>query len=154
MAQPIPASNLQLISPAFSEGQPIPVQYTCKGDNVSPPLSIAGVPGGAKSLVLIMHDPDAPGTDFVHWTIWDMAANTENIASNSVPVGAVQGLTSFGGNKYGGPCPPSGTHHYKFELYALGKTLNLKPESTRDQLEDAMGGHVLGHYTLTGTVTH
>lgn len=99
-------SSLKVASSAFADSAPIPAQYTCKGQNINPPLSILGVPAGAKSLALIMHDPDAVGGDFVHWTIWDIPASTENIAANSVPAGAIQGQNGGGRNKYMGPCPP------------------------------------------------
>jgi len=145
------ATGLQIISPVFKEGGPIPIQYSCRGQNVSPPLNIMSVPPGAQSLALIMHDPDAPMGDYVHWTIWDIPTRTETIPANSVPTGAVQGRNSSDQNKYMGPCPPSGTHRYMFELYALDKTLSLPAETTRDQLEDAIKDHVIEQHTLTGT---
>lgn len=99
-----------------------------------------------------MHDPDAVSGDFVHWTLWDIPANTQDITANSVPVGAIQGLNSANQNKYMGPCPPagSGTHRYMFELYALDKTLGLPLQTTRDQLKKAMDGHILAQHTLKG----
>jgi Raf kinase inhibitor-like YbhB/YbcL family protein len=147
-------SDLQLSSPVFKHGEAIPPQYTCKGDNVNPPLNISGAPASAKSLALIMHDPDAPGGDFTHWLMWDIAVGTETIAANSVPVGAVQGPTDFGKNQYGGPCPPagSGTHRYMFELYALDTALTLPPASSKEKLQDAMKGHIVAQHTLTGLV--
>lgn len=143
--------GLQIISPAFREGSAIPIQYTCKGQNISPPLNILNVPSSAQSLAFIMHDPDAPVGDYVHWTMWDIPKSTETIAANSVPTGAVQGLNSNNENKYMGPCPPSGTHRYMFEVYALDKSLSLKPETTRDQLKEAMEGHIVDQNTLTAT---
>ena len=143
-------NGLQIVSPAFKEGAAIPVQYTCKGQNVSPPLNIMNVPAGVKSLALIMYDPDAPVGDFVHWTMWDIPPNIETISANSVPVGAVQGVTSFGDKKYGGPCPPSGTHRYMFELYALDTSLNLPADTTRDGLKKSMEGHIIEQHTLMG----
>ena len=146
-------TGLQIISPAFREGAAIPIQYSCKGQNVSPPLNILNVPDDAKSLALIMHDPDAPSGDYVHWTMWDIPTSTETIAAHSVPTGAVQGRNSHHENKYMGPCPPAGTgvHRYMFELYALDTSLSLPPETTRDQLKRAMEGHILEQHTLTGT---
>jgi Raf kinase inhibitor-like YbhB/YbcL family protein len=145
-------NGLQLISTAFKKGETIPEQYTCKGDNISPPLNIINVPAQAKSLALIMHDPDAPVGDFVHWLIWDMQPSTQSIGANSIPVGAVQGTTSFNKNEYGGPCPPagSGTHRYLFELYALDTSLGLNPGTSREKLEDAMKGHIVEQTVLTG----
>ena len=145
-------SGLQLISPVFRDGTAIPPQYTCKGQNVNPPLNIIGVPAGAQSLALIMHDPDAVGSDFVHWLVWDIPASTETIAANSLPVGAIQGLNSAGQNRYMGPCPPAGTgtHRYMFEIYALDTSLNLSKDSHRADVQKAMKDHILEHSTLTG----
>jgi len=145
-------SSLKLASPFFDEGAEIPLEYTCKGQNISPPLSITGVPAGAKSLALIMHDPDAVSGDFVHWTIWDIPTSTETIAVNSVPAGATVGLNGGGQNKYMGPCPPAGTgtHRYMFELYALNKIPGLSPSTSRDQLQEAIAGHILAQHSLAG----
>ena len=144
-------SSLKLASQVFDDGAQIPAQYTCKGQNINPPLNIIGVPAGAKSLALIMHDPDAVSDDFVHWLLWDMPTSTGTIAVNSVPAGAIQGINGGGRNQYMGPCPPAGTgiHHYLFELYALNKTLGLPPATNRDQLQKAMQGHILAQHTFT-----
>jgi Raf kinase inhibitor-like YbhB/YbcL family protein len=146
--------HMKLTSAAFKDGTNIPTQYTCKGDNVSPPLNIVDVPKNTQSLALIMHDPDAPAGDFLHWMMWDIPPGTQTIGANSVPVGAVQGSTGFGENHYGGPCPPSGsgTHRYIFELYALNSQLNLNSDTPREKLEEAMKNHILEKTTLTGTV--
>ena len=143
-------SSLSLSSPAFAEGGDIPAKYTCKGKNISPPLAINNVPADTKSLALIMHDPDAPAGDWLHWTVWNIEPGTNKISENSVPAGAIQGQTSFGKIGYGGPCPPSGTHHYVFTLYALDKSLDLKSGASRAELEQAISGHDIGHTTLTG----
>jgi|SRR5579862_4145851 len=147
-----PVTDFQLISPAFREHTKIPPQYTCKGQNVSPPLNILHGSPKAKSLALIVHDPDAPVGDYTHWLMWDIPSNTETIAANSVPVGAVQGINSNDQVGYMGPCPPSssGEHRYMFELYCLDTSLGLEAGSTREQLEQAMKGHVLDSHTLTG----
>ena len=154
MDQPASSNDLQLTSPVFKQSETIPQQYTCKGDDINPPLNISGVPAGAKSLTLIMHDPDALGSDFLHWLMWDIPVATETITPSSVPVGAVQGPNGFGKNQYGGPCPPagSGTHRYMFELYALDTALALPPDSSREKLQEMMKGHVLAQHTLTGLV--
>jgi Raf kinase inhibitor-like YbhB/YbcL family protein len=149
-------SSLQLTSTAFNQNGIIPIQYTCKGDNVNPPLNIIDVPNGTKSLSLIMHDPDTPVGDYLHWIMWDMQPSTQAISANSVPVGAVQGANDSHSNQYIGPCPPKGTgsHRYIFELYALDTILNLRPDATsRAQLEEAMKDHVLAHSVLTGIAT-
>lgn len=145
---------MQLLSPAFGDGENIPTQYTCKGQNINPQLTFVDVSTDTKSLVLILHDPDAVGSDFVHWLIWDIPSTTATISTNSVPVGAVQGQNGNGSNKYMGPCPPagSGTHHYMFELYALDLSLNLTPQTDRQKLEEVMKGHVIEHTTLIGLV--
>lgn len=144
-------TGIQIISPVFRDGAPIPVQYSCNGQNVSPPLNFISPPADAKSLALILHDPDAPSGDFVHWVMWNIPTSTETIAANSVPVGAAQGLNGAGKSGYMGPCPPSGTHHYIFEVYALDVSLNLPASTTRDQLKAAMQGHTIDQNTLTGT---
>ncbi len=145
-------NEFHLLSPAFRSGDKIPLRYTCKGQNVNPPLNILHVPQGAKSLALIMHDPDAVGQDFVHWLVWDISPSTETIAANSVPVGAIQGLNSAGQNGYMGPCPPPGTgaHRYMFELYALDTNLSLSPGSDRQKLQETMKEHTLDQNILTG----
>lgn len=147
----VPPDIFSLTSPFFKEGDPIPARFTCKGKNINPELLIAGIPEDAKTLALIMHDPDAPSGDFKHWVMWNIPANADTIAENSVPLGASEGTTSFDATKYGGPCPPSGTHHYIFELYALDTSLDLPAVTTADDLRKAMEGHILGETKLTGT---
>lgn len=144
--------GLQLISPVFREGSLIPKQYSAKGKNVNPPLAIINAPLGTQSFTLIMHDPDAPTGDFLHWLMWDIPSKTEVIAANSVPVGAIQGLNDTEEVGYFGPQPPAGdaNHRYMFELYALDTTLDMPRESTRQEIETAMKGHVLDHAVLTG----
>jgi Raf kinase inhibitor-like YbhB/YbcL family protein len=146
--------QLILTSTMFEADSPIPEQFTCKGQNINPPLNISGIPPEAKSLALILHDPDAVNTDFVHWLMWDIPTSASMIAANSVPVGATQGTNSAGGNKYTGPCPPAGTgtHHYHFELYALDKNIGLEPDTNRNQLEAAIKPHILRKTVLTGIV--
>ena len=143
-------SSLQLTSPVFTEGQAIPEKYSCKGSNLSPPLGIVGIPAGTKSLALILHDPDAPSGDFLHWTVWNLGPDTSSISENSVPAGAIQGKIGSGSVGYYGPCPPSGTHHYIFELSALDEKLTLPEGSSRDELTSSMKGHVVAETKLTG----
>jgi Raf kinase inhibitor-like YbhB/YbcL family protein len=143
-------TNFQLTSPAFEDDQVIPEKYTCKGEDISPPLAISGTPDAAQSLALIMHDPDAPNGDFLHWTIWNIDPETVTIAENTVPNGALQGKTGFGHAHYGGPCPPSGTHRYIFNLYALSEKLDLAVGSSREDLEEAMEGLIIAQAKLTG----
>lgn len=142
--------NMKLTSSAFEPNQKIPNQYTCDSENINPPLQIAEVPQNAKSLVLIMDDPDAPAGIWVHWTVWNIDPQTNEIPENSVPANAIEGVTSFGNTGYGGPCPPSGEHRYFFKLYALDKTLELSANTTKAQLEQAIQGHVLDSVELIG----
>jgi Raf kinase inhibitor-like YbhB/YbcL family protein len=141
---------MKLSSPAFKNNDLIPSKYTCQGENISPPLHITEVPKEAQSLILIVDDPDAPGGDFVHWTVWNIKPDLSEISENNVPNGAIQGQTDFGQAKYGGPCPPSGTHHYQFKLYALDCTLSLSATTTKTDLEKAMQGHILEQSLLVG----
>jgi Raf kinase inhibitor-like YbhB/YbcL family protein len=143
--------DFRLTSPAFADGAIIPDHYTCKGKNVSPPFGVTGTPGSAASLALILHDPDAPSGDFLHWTMWNVPANITAISENTLPSGALTGMTDFGEVRYGGPCPHAGTHHYVFDLYALDvDKLPLQSGATRQALQDAIQGHVLAQTSLTG----
>jgi len=143
-------TSLQLTSSAFTDNQPIPLQYTCDGENTNPPLAITGVPESAQSLALIVDDPDAPGGTWTHWTVWNIAPTTTEIAAHAVPDGAVEGTTSFGKPGYGGPCPPSGTHHYVFTLYALDTPLSLSSDADVAQLKAALAGPVMAKTQLIG----
>lgn len=141
---------MQITSSAFKNNESIPAKYTCDGENINPPLQFSAVPETAKSLALIMDDPDAPRGTFVHWTLWNISPEQKEIAANSVPAGTVEGLTSFGKPGYGGPCPPAGTHRYFFKLYALDELLDLNPDADKAKLEQAMEGHVLAQAELVG----
>lgn len=143
-------SELSITSPAFSQNGMIPKRYTCDGDDVSPPLVIGNIPEGTKSLALIVDDPDAPAGIWVHWVVWNIDAGTREIPENTVPPGALQGTTDFGKQKYGGPCPPSGTHRYFFKLYALNAPLAIAAGARKAKLEEAMGGQLLGKAELIG----
>lgn len=141
---------MKLTSPAFENNQSIPSKYTCDGEDINPPLQIDEVPEGTKSLVLIVDDPDAPLGTWEHWIVWNINPSTSLIEENKVPEGAVEGKNDFGKNSYGGPCPPTGTHHYHFKLYALDKILELDSSSKKDALEKAMAGHILDWVELIG----
>jgi len=143
--------QMKLTSTAFQENGLIPRDYTCDGKDMNPPLTIGDVPAGAKSLAMIVDDPDAPVGTWVHWVIWNIDPGAKTIAQNSVPAGAVQGVNDFRTNRYGGPCPPSGAHRYFFKLYALDTTLKIGPKSTKTDLEKAMSGHIIGQGQLMGT---
>lgn len=147
--------KLQVTSTAFKEGEMIPGKYTCDGEDISPPLKIGGLPEGTKSIALISDDPDAPVGTWVHWVLFNLPADTNELLENiprkeTLPNGAAQGKNSWPKLGYGGPCPPSGTHRYYFKFYALDKMLDLKSGSTKDQLLKAMQGHILAEGQLMG----
>ena len=146
---------LEISSTAFEQGGMIPVQYTCDGKNISPRLEWSGVPDDAESLALIADDPDAPGKTWVHWVLFNIPGETTSLEENypkdaELPGGAVNGITDFGSNGYGGPCPPGGTHRYYFKLYALDTTLDLDSSAKKSDLLKAMEGHVLAEGQLMG----
>ncbi len=146
----IKESAMKLKSLAFENNQIIPAKYTCDGENINPPLEWEGVPNQAKSLVLIVDDPDAPSGTWVHWTVWNISPQTTQIWENSVPAGALEGKTSFGRAGYGGPCPPSGTHRYFFKLYALNTLLDLRENSDIKVLENAIKDRIVDQAELIG----
>lgn len=117
-------------SPDFKSGGLIPITFTCDGDNVNPNFFLGNVPKNAKSLVLIMDDPDSPSGKFIHWLLWNIDPATTEIISGVKPKGAIIGCNSEGKNKYTGPCPPTGTHRYFFKIYALDKVLDIPETST------------------------
>ncbi|MFP3872462.1 MAG: YbhB/YbcL family Raf kinase inhibitor-like protein [Candidatus Natronoplasma sp.] len=146
-------SGMELSSPAFSHGGKIPRKYGYTEENVSPPLEINGVPAEAGSLILIMDDPDAvepAGKVWDHWVLWNIEPNTRDIPEGETPPGAVEGKTDYGERGYGGPNPPDKEHTYKFKLYAVDKTLDIPPSSTKDDVRKAIKGHVLDKALLEG----
>lgn len=146
--QKIP-TTMRIQSLAFTHNQQIPSKYTCDGENINPPLTFSDIPEGAKSLALINDDPDAPVGTWIHWTVWNIPPQTKEVKENGKPEG-VEGTTSFGKPGYGGPCPPSGTHRYFFKLYALDTILELNTSATKQDLEEAMAGHILAQGELIG----
>jgi Raf kinase inhibitor-like YbhB/YbcL family protein len=147
-------ANMKITSSAFKNNENVPSKYTCDGNNINPPLTFSDVPKNTKSLVLIVDDPDAPAGIWTHWTLWNIPPDTQIIPEGSEPSSTVQGKTSFGTNKYGGPCPPSGTHHYYFKLYALDSVLNLSEKTDSGNLQKAMSGHVIEQTQLVGLYSH
>jgi Raf kinase inhibitor-like YbhB/YbcL family protein len=143
-------AKMKISSSAFQEGGNIPSKFTCDGGDASPPLHLDGAPAEAKSLVLIVDDPDAPSGLFTHWIVWNIEAKTTDISESAAPAGGVQGTNDFGKSAYGGPCPPSGTHRYYFKIFALDRTLDLKPGAKRRELDGAMRGHVIAQSELMG----
>ena len=156
----IAEDNMKLTSAAFGENQSIPQVYTCEGKNVSAPLAWSGVPASAKSLVLIVDDPDAPDpaaprTTWVHWVLYDIPANStglpEGVASGALPKGTLEGSIDWQRTGYGGPCPPVGRHRYFHKLYALDTVLPDLKKPNKAALEQAMKGHIVAQTQLVGT---
>ena len=145
------SNNMKLTSPAFENGGNIPKKYTCDGEGVSPSLIISDILQDTLSLALIMDDPDAsvPG-GFVHWVIFNLDPKTKEIRENSKPESGTEGTNSGKKTGYMGPCPPSGTHHYQFKLYALDTTLDLSSSAKKQDIEKAMEGHILDQTLLVG----
>ncbi len=147
--------EIKITSPAFEDGGLIPPQYTCDGEDISPPLQWDAVPEGTKSIALICDDPDAPIGTFVHWVLLNLPADTKELAEGiprgtTLPNGAQQGTSDFGRIGYGGPCPPSGTHRYFFRIYALDTQLDLAPGARKPELLKAIQGHILAQGQLMG----
>ena len=144
--------ELTLTSQAFEHNGKIPLQYTCDGQNINPQLSIEGVTPDAKSLVLIMDDPDAvkpAGKVWDHWIVWNIPVTTTEIVEGEEPQG-IHGIGSSGNSEYRGPCPPDGEHHYFFKLYTLGIELSLAEGATKEEVEQSMEGHILDQTELIG----
>lgn len=150
------APPTRITSTAFEDGGAIPARFTCDGQNVSPPLNWTGAPAATKTFALVADDPDSPAGTWVHWVAYNLPATTNGLPAN-VPAtetlegGARQGTNDFSRLGYGGPCPPSGAHRYFFKLYALDAQLDLAPGATKDQLLEAMKGHVLALAELMGS---
>ncbi len=151
-------NKLQITSPAFENNSTIPKKYTCDGEDINPPLKIEGLPDETKSIVLIVDDPDAPIGTWNHWVVWNITSK-EEIAENTDPgvkeiaedtVPGVEGMNDFQDQKYGGPCPPSGTHRYFFKVYALKDELKLDTNSTKSDVEKAIEGKIVAKGELIG----
>ena len=152
--------TFKLISPAFRHSGPIPPQYTCEGDDLSPPLAWSDVPSDTRSLALIMDDPDSPDPAkpqrvFAHWVVYNISPITRNLPLNAarpmLPGKAQHGTNDWGKQTYGGPCPSIGRHRYFFKLYALDTQLQGLKNPTKAELEKAMEGHLVGDVELVGT---
>jgi len=140
---------MKIQSSAFQNNGYIPVKYTCDGENINPPLEILDAPEKAKSLVLVMDDPDAPMGTWVHWILWNINPQIQEISENSVPTGAIQGKTNRE-NCYSGPRPPSGTHRYFFKLFALDNTLDLSKEIEATTLMQRIQNNIIDQAELIG----
>ncbi|HIE55911.1 MAG TPA: YbhB/YbcL family Raf kinase inhibitor-like protein [Chromatiaceae bacterium] len=153
--------SFRIQSPAFQEGDSIPVSYTCDGEDISPPLQWFGIPPGTRSLALIVDDPDAPDPAapkmvWVHWVLYNLPADSRGLAEgvDTLPAGTLEGLNDWKRTGYGGPCPPIGRHRYFFKLYALDRELPDLGTPTKAQLLEAMKGHIVGEAVLMGTYAH
>ncbi len=151
---------LALTSDVFENGKEIPALHTCEGKDVSPAIAWSGVPSGARSLALIMDDPDAPDPAapkmvWVHWVLYNIPTSApglpQAVKPEALPAGTSQGRNDWGRTGYGGPCPPIGRHRYFFKLYALDSLLPDLNRPTKAQLEAAMDGHIVVDATLMGT---
>lgn len=145
---------MKLTSSAFSHEDKIPSKYTCDGDNINPPLSISDVPPGAKSLVLLMDDPDVPKTIrkdgmWDHWVVFNIPPSVREIEEGMEPDGT-HGAGTGGNESYFGPCPPDREHRYFFKLYALEKELDLPKGAKKSQVEKVMQGHIMAEAVLMG----
>ena len=148
--------KIDVRSSAFGDGDRIPSDFTCEGADMSPPIEWAGVPANAQSLAVIVEDPDAPARNWTHWLVYDLPPSMTQLPSGIPEEGMIfglgsQGRTDFGKSGYRGPCPPSGEHHYFFKVYALNAMLRLKPGISRQELLEAMQGHILAEGVLMGT---
>lgn len=149
---------LKITSSVFEDGGEIPARFTCQGAEVSPPLTFSGVPDGAKSLALIVDDPDAPDPKapkmtYVHWVLYDLPPDTKDFPEGmkQLPEGTGEGINDWKRTGYGGPCPPIGRHRYFFKLYALDTKLGGIDKPTKDAVLKAMHGHVLAEAQIVGT---
>jgi Raf kinase inhibitor-like YbhB/YbcL family protein len=145
-------SQFHLSSSAFADGQPIPAQYTCDGDDLRPPLDWSGAPAGTKSFALVVDDPDAPDGTFRHWAIYDIPATADHLGDQDLA--APEATNDFGKSGYGGPCPPKGhgPHRYRFKLYALDTDrLGIPANAKVEDVENAARQHAIGKSELVGT---
>ncbi|MGA7733747.1 MAG: YbhB/YbcL family Raf kinase inhibitor-like protein [Chloroflexia bacterium] len=148
--------SIPFTSAAFINNQPIPQKHSCDGADVSPPLQWGDTLPDVRSFALIMDDPDASGGTYVHWVVYNLPPTARSLPEGIRPDleiegGGLQGSNDSNVMGYGGPCPPGGTHHYHFKLYALSTPVDLPAGATKQQLEQAMKGHVLAYGELVGT---
>ncbi len=141
---------MNITSNSFKNNCNIPSKYTCDGENINPQINFIDIPVGARSLVLIVDDPDAPSKTWVHWLLWNIPSTVNSIDENSVPLNVIKGINDFGKLEYGGPCPPSGVHRYFFKLYALDILIDLPVGATKSQLLEAIKDHVIEEAVLIG----
>lgn len=148
--QSILKTSMTLSSTAFSNNAEIPIPYSCDGDGRRPELAISGAPAQTKSFAIIVSDPDAPSGEFVHWVIWNIPSASTIIPEGMPPEGSTQGQNSAGQSDWISPCPPSGTHHYVFVVYALDKNIMLPQSTNKQELLQSMDGHIISSAQLVG----
>ncbi|HIH61834.1 MAG TPA: YbhB/YbcL family Raf kinase inhibitor-like protein [Methanobacteriales archaeon] len=146
---------MKIRSIAFNDGERIPKKYTCDGEDISPPLIWEDIPEGTVTLALISDDPDAPSKTWTHWLIFNIPPELNGLPEGVEKVGElengiIQGFNDFGRIGYGGPCPPFGVHRYFFKLYALDTSLDLEPETSKEELLEAMEGHIIEKTQMIG----
>lgn len=141
-------TTMELTSETFGEGGSIPVQHTCDGDNISPPLAWDDVPEGAAAFVLVVEDPDAGG--FVHWLLTDIPGDSRELPEGAGDAIGMPGHNDFGLSGWGGPCPPSGEHRYVFTLYALSEPIQIEPDASSQAVREAIAHRLIGEAQLTG----
>lgn len=142
-------ASITVTSTAFRDGAAIPRQYTCDGASTSPPLAWTGVPAGTASLAIVVDDPDAPNGTFTHWVLLDLAPQATELTAGTTPPNAKQANNSAGKPSYAGPCPPSGTHHYRFTVYALSKATGLANGTDLDEALKAIDTNTIARGRLT-----
>jgi Raf kinase inhibitor-like YbhB/YbcL family protein len=152
---PTPSADdvITVTSSAFDDGQPIPSEYSCDGAETSPPLAWTGVPSDAAALALVVDDPDAPGGSYVHWVVVDIDPEQSSVDAGQPPTSGQEVENSSGDPSYAGPCPPSGTHHYRFTVYAMSEALDAETDADLGDLFAQIGDLSLGEGTLVGTYT-
>ena len=144
-------NKFKVFSPSFRDGEMIPDKFTCEGEDISPEIKWEEIPEGAKSLALICDDPDAPGGDFVHWIVFNIPVDKDGLEENAkVNDIADLGKTDSGRPGYGGPCPPSGIHHYHFKVYALDQVIDAGKTIDKYLLLEKMEGHILAQGEIVG----
>ena len=149
-AAPSGAATINVRSPAFAAGAMIPATFSCRGSNRPIPLTWTGVPAGAASVAMIMDDPDAPSGTFTHWVVFNLPATSRGITNGRLPAGAAQAQNGRGQAAYTGPCPPSGTHHYRFTVYAEPRRLPLQTGASLPEALAAIRSNPLASGRLTG----
>lgn len=144
---------MRIVSPVFNDGEPLPPTYTCDGEGIHPELRFEEVPEEAKSLALIVEDPDAPDGPFAHWLLWNIHPMIESIPAGTVPDDAVEGMNGAEKPGWHPACPPTGdgTHHYRFTLYALKSMLDLPPDVPRETFDAEIASHLIDTASLTAT---